>query len=79
MVPYSGKLSREKTFAFRYKTRILWRKLLWIAPVPIIMQVRAQNFVEKTLTDGSETAKNAMKVFSLESFPLYVTFKRILV
>ena len=41
------------------------------APVrPIIMYVWPQNFAEKTLTDGSETAKNE-KVFSLESFPLY--------
>ena len=34
------------------------------------MQVRPQNFEDKTFTDGCETAKNA-KVFSLESFPLY--------
>ena len=29
---------------------------------PIIMHVRPQHFVEKTFTDGSETAKN-VKVF----------------
>ena len=28
------------------------------------------NFAEKTFTDGSQTSKS-MKVFSLESFPLY--------
>ena len=38
----------------------------------IIMWVWPQNFAEKTLTDGSETAKNA-KVFSLKNFPLYDT------
>ena len=35
---YSGTFLREKTFAFRYKTRISRRKLSRIAPVrPIIM------------------------------------------
>ena len=35
-LPYSGKLLREKTFAFRYKTRILRRKLSRIAPVQLL-------------------------------------------
>ena len=33
ILPYSGKLSREKTFAFRSKTRISQIKLSQIAPV----------------------------------------------
>ena len=32
---YSVNLSREKIFVFRYKTRILGRKLLWVAPVQL--------------------------------------------
>ena len=35
-IPYSGKLSREKTFAFRSKTRISRRKLSLIAPVQLL-------------------------------------------
>ena len=66
----SGKLSREKTFAFRYKTRIsritpvqLLRRCgprAW-ATHPHIYTQRAhcglQNFLEKTFTDGSEITK----------------------
>ena len=65
--PYSGKCSREKPFVFRYKTRISRRKLSLFGRLPIIMWVWPQNFAEKTVTDGSETAKN-VKVLSLESF-----------
>ena len=35
-----------------------------------------QNFVEKTFTDGSRTSK-FVKVFSLESFPLYSIFQAL--
>ena len=40
---------------------------------PIFMQVRPQNFAEKTFTDGSETTKNT-KVFSLKIFLLYNSY-----
>ena len=35
-----------------------------------------QNFVEKTFVDGSQTSK-FVKVFSLESFPLYGSLQEI--
>ena len=81
-IPCSGNISREKTFTFRYETRILRRKLSRISPaprsgrLPIVMWAWPQNFAEKTFTDGSATTKNA-KVFSLESFPLFgITSKK---
>ena len=33
VLPYSGKFSRDKTFAFRYKTRNKRRKISRIAPI----------------------------------------------
>ena len=88
-IPYSGKLSREKTFAFRYKTRISRIKLSLIAPVQLLCRcgpracathphthnVRIAD-CKNGETDGCETAKTE-KVFSLESFPLYGILKRV--
>ena len=54
---YSAKVSREKSFAFRCKTRIWRRKLSRIAPVrPIITWVWPQNLAEKTFADCSGTS-----------------------
>ena len=48
-VPYSGKLSREKTFTNRWRTRNSRRKLLWIAwhhqlGVGVAVNFRGENF-----------------------------------
>ena len=62
---YSGKLSREKTFADWWKYDFRgenFRGLLTFATPP--------NFTEKTFTNSHKTTKSS-KVFSLESFPLY--------
>ena len=67
-IPYSGNLSREKTFANLWKNVISWRKLSWI----VCLYLLCQTIAEKTFADRHKTAKFA-KVFSLESFPLYGT------
>ena len=72
-LPYSGKLSREKTFADWQKIRFSRRKLSWIACLCRAKECHAPNFTEKTFANSHKTTKFA-KVFSLESFPLYSSF-----
>jgi len=69
-IPYSGKLLREKTFMNWWKIRYSRRKLSWIARLCHSKERHIPNFVEKTFTNGHKTRK-FVKVFSLESFPLY--------
>ena len=73
-VPYSRKLSREKTVANRWRIRNLWRKLSWIASATNYVWVQPP----KTFADGPKTSKFT-KVFSLESFPLYGMLAGVLV
>ena len=69
-IPYSRKFSREKTFVKTTNKKISWRKLsrihtidrIWVA---CTCDVREENFRERARTP------KFMKVFSLESFPLY--------
>ena len=61
-LPYSGKLSREKTFT---DCSLLPPK-----------DTMPRNFAEKTFMNGLKTSIFA-KVFSLESFSLYVTIQSI--
>ena len=56
LIPYSGKLLRGKTFRN-------WSLLQCQGATP-------PNFAEKTFANSNKTAK-FVKVFSLESFPLY--------
>ena len=65
LLPYSG--LREKTFAFRYKTRILRRKL---APVQLLCRYGHKIFWNKFSRMVLKPAKN-VNIFSLKSFPLY--------
>ena len=65
-VPYSGKVSREKTFAKTTSTKISFRGCILYR-----YRLRAHAmFAKKTFTNELRSAKFA-KVFSLESFPLY--------
>ena len=69
-IPYSGKLSRVKTFANWWKYNFCgenFRRLLACAAPKVATH---PNFAEKTFANSHKTAK-FMKVFSLESFPLY--------
>ena len=66
-IPYSRKLSREKTFCNWWKIRFSWRKLLRIARFCFAKRCHAPNFAEKTFAYSHKTAK-FVKVFSLESF-----------
>ena len=75
VIPYSGKLSRQKTFANWWKIQSLHRKLLRIARFCCAKGHYAPNFVEKTFTDSHKTVKFA-EVFSLKSFPLYGTLSK---
>ena len=67
---YSGKLSREKTFANWWKRQFSWRKLSRNACCAAPKDTTPPNFAEKNFVNSHKTAKFA-KVFSLESFPLY--------
>ena len=67
IMPYSRKLSRiDKNDHFAEKTRGMLKSKVGMA-------MACTNFVEKTFTGGSKTAK-FVNVFSLESFPLYGMF-----
>ena len=79
VIPYSGKLSREKTLADRSEGSISWRKLSRNAKTGRIMGVACLKFCGETFADGWKIAK-FVKVFSLESFPLYgsVCIKNVL-
>ena len=69
-LPYSGKLSREKTFANWWKIRFLRRKLSWIVTFAAPKDATPPNIMEKTFINSHQTVKFA-KVFFLESFLLY--------
>ena len=69
-IPYSGKLSREKTFMDQQEVTILWRKLSRNAKAYHGLVWTRPTFVEKTFVDGSKTAK-FVNVFSLENVALY--------
>ena len=69
-MPYSGKLSREKSFANLWKIQFS-RKLLQIVSFCCANRCHAPKISQKiTFTNSHKTAKFA-KVFSLESLPLY--------
>ena len=70
-LPYSGKLSREKTFADPYRRRgfrgenlhgLLETNHRWVR--------HASKFHGENFVDGSQSSKS-VKVFSLEGFSLY--------
>ena len=69
-LPYSGKLSREKTFANWWKIRFCGENFHGLLAFPVPRDATPPNFAEKTFANSLKTAKFA-KVFSLESFPLY--------
>ena len=66
-IPYSGKLSREKTFAKTASIRISWRKLSRVYTIHRVWLRAHAMFAKKTFANGHVSTK----VFSLESFPLY--------
>ena len=61
---YNGENFRRSVCISRTKASWIAKLCRWVWTCP--------DFVEKTFTDGSQTAK-FMKIFSLESFPLYGT------
>ena len=67
-IPYSGKLSREKTFA---NWRFSRRKLSWIARLCRTKGRHALKFRGENFRANSHKTAKFAKVFSLESFPLY--------
>ena len=69
-IPYSGKLSREKTFADWRKYDIRGENFRGLLAFAAPKDATPPNFAEKTFANSHKTAKSA-KVFSLESFPLY--------
>ena len=72
-IPYSRKLSRDKTFANQAKNKISRKKLSRFAQCGlryIEAHVTDKHFADKTFADCHKNAKFA-KVFSLESFRLY--------
>ena len=75
LIPYSGKLLREKTFTNWWKIWFLRRKLSQIARFCSPKGHHAPNFAEKTFAYSHKTAKFT-KVFSLESLLLYGTNAR---
>ena len=75
VVPYSGKLPREKTFANWWKIRVSWRKLSRIARLCCTKDDMPSNFAEKTFANSHKNVKFA-KVFSLESFLLYGIYEQ---
>ena len=68
-VPYSGKLSREKTFA---KYDFYGENFRGILTFAMPKDITPPNFIKRNFVNSHKTAKFA-KVFSLESFPLYCT------
>ena len=76
--PHSHTVWREtfegENFRELVKIRFSQRKLSWIARFYNAKECHAPNFVEKTFAYSHKTVKFA-KVFSLESFLLYGTFR----
>jgi len=68
-IPYSGKLSREKTMNW-WKILFSQRKFSQIARFCHTKECHVPNFAEKTFANSYKTAKFA-KVFSLKGFLLY--------
>ena len=68
-LPYSGELSRKKTFANWWKIRFSQRRLVDCSLV-LPKDTTPPNFMEKSFMNSHKTLKFA-KVFSLKSFPLY--------
>ena len=68
VIPYNGKLSREKTFVnwWNFCKENFCGLLCFAMP----KDASLSNFMEKTFANCNKTAKFA-KVFSLKSFPLY--------
>ena len=69
-IPYSGKLSREKTFADWWKYDFCGENFCGLLAFAAPKDATPPNFTEKTFANSHKTAKSA-KVFSLESFLLY--------
>ena len=69
-IPYSRKLSREKTLVNWWKSEICGEDFRGLFGVTSNVWVWPSIFTEKTFMDRPKTLKFA-KVFSLESFPLY--------
>ena len=70
LIPYSRKLSKEKTFANWWTMQFLLRKFSRIARFCHAKGHHTPNFAEKNFVYSHKTAKFT-KVFSLESFLLY--------
>ena len=66
-VPYSGKLSREKTFTNWWKIQFSWRNFHRFLTYAVPKNATTLNFAEKTFANSHKFAI----VFSLKSFPLY--------
>ena len=69
-IPYSGKLSREKTFTDWWKYDFRGENFSGLLAFAAPKDAMPPNFTEKTFANSHKTVKSA-KVFSLESFPLY--------
>ena len=69
-IPYSGKLSREKTFAnFEVRepsAKVFSTKFWGMPPTYVWFQAIRESFLREILT-----SYGSAKVFSLESLPLY--------
>ena len=69
-IPYSRKLSREKTFVtikkYDFRRENFHGLLTFTMPIDFMFR----NFAEKSFTNSHKSVKFA-KVFSLECFPLY--------
>ena len=66
MIPYSGKLSWEKTFAKMASIKISWRKLSQVNTIDWIQVVYACDVHKENFANGHISTK----VFSYESFLL---------
>ena len=70
MVPYSGKLSREKIFTDQQEVTISQRKLLWNAKAYHRWSRHAQ-ISQRKLSRVALRPRNSWKFSLFESFPLY--------
>ena len=68
-LPYSGNLSREKTFTNWWENGIFKRQLSWIARSYHLLSTKPSTIVEKTSLIG--TKQRNLYIFSIKSLPLY--------
>ena len=68
-VPYSGKLSREKTSRIGEKYDFRGENFHGLLAFAVPKDATLPNFTEKTVTNSHKTAKIRKSFFSLKSFP----------